>query len=135
MGKEVKFLTAEEMVQRHKNQEDPFSLVLDKWTRIQSCLNIAFTREDYLDILEASQIPIPFCMELGARDACHLCPLKHICQPPDEGLESFWSGMYRLLQAYAWAGDFIDPEPLKRIVSELISRVREARESLNTGPR
>jgi hypothetical protein len=129
MIKDVKLMTADEMQDRHQRQEDPFGLVLDKWSRIQSFLGSAFSQEDFVTILEAAQIPIPFCLDLESRNACSLCPIIRVCQSPKDGLESLWSGVFRLLQAYAWAGDFLNPEPLKNMVAELIAHIRDARES------
>lgn len=129
MIKEVKLMTSEEMQTRHQKQEDPFRLVLDKWSRIQSFLTTAFSQEDFVSILEAAQVPIPFCLDLGSRNACNLCPIIRICQSPKDGMESLWSGVFRLLQAYAWAGDFLNPEPLKNMVAELIAHIQDAQGS------
>jgi hypothetical protein len=129
MLREVKLMTPEEMQARYQRQEDPFRLVLDKWSRIQSFLGRAFSQEDFVAILEAAQVPIPFCLDLGARNACTLCPIITICQSHQEGVESLWSGVYRLLQAYAWAGDFLSPEPLKNMIAELIAHIRDAQGS------
>jgi len=129
MIKEVKLMTSEEMVARHQRREDPFQLVLDKWFRIQSFLARAFSQEDFVSILEAAQVPIPFCLDLESRNACNLCPIGQICQSSQEGFESLWSGVFRLLQAYAWAGDFLNPEPLKNMVAELIAHIQDAQGS------
>ena len=82
MLSEVKLMTPEEMQTRHQKQEDPFRLVLDKWSRIQSFLGRAFSQEDFVAVLEAAQVTIPFCLDLGARNACTLCPIIRICQSP-----------------------------------------------------
>lgn len=120
-------MTAEEMQRRYQEGEDPMDLVIEKWVRIRDCLPFAFTREDFVEILQAAQVPIPFCQEHGARRECHRCPIHRLCQAEEE--ESMWSGLWRLLQAYAWAGDLLPLEPLQgaveRFVKELIDCKRE----------
>ncbi len=120
-------MTKEEIIERYRKGEDPFDLVVEKWVRIEDFLGLAFSREDFIDILTAIHVPIPFCMEYGVRGECFKCPIVKICVPEEEGKESFWSALCRLIQAYAWAGDFLSQEPLRRIVGEFVETLKSYR--------
>ncbi len=127
-------ITSEEMVERINRKEDPFSLVIDKWERLARFLDGAFTLEDYNIFLAGCQVTIPFCYMYGAKDECHRCPLVKICQGTEEEEESLWSGLYRLIQAYGWAGDFLPPEPLKQYVHKFLETLKSLRQA-SRGPR
>ena len=117
-------MTTEEMEDRVGKREDPLGLVIDKWERLARFLDQAFTLEDFNIFLAGCQVTIPFCYMYGAKDECHRCPLVEICQGSEEQDESMWSGLYRLIQAYGWAGDFLSPEPLKDYVHKFLGTLR-----------
>ena len=119
-------MTEEEMNSRTEQKEDSFELVIDKWQRIHEYLSSAFTRDDYVTALEASHVVIPFCRTYATSRNCSACPILFICQGEDDEGESLWSGMYRLLQAYAWAGDFLSPEPLLGYLSRFLDALKQA---------
>jgi len=121
-------MTEEEMSQRTEQKEDSFGLVIEKWQRIHQYLNGAFTRDDYVDALEAAQVVIPFCRTYAACRNCNDCPILLICQGEDDVRESLWSGLYRLLQAYAWAGDFLAPEPLLDYLGRFLDALKRTNE-------
>ena len=121
-------MTEEEMDSRTERKEDSFGLVIEKWRRIHQHLNLAFTRDDYVTALEASHVVIPFCRTYAVSRNCSDCPILLICQGEDENGESLWSGMYRLLQAYAWAGDFLSPEPLLGYLGRFLDALKRASE-------
>jgi hypothetical protein len=127
-------ITSEEMTERFNRKEDPFCLVIDKWERLARFLNQAFTLEDYNIFLAGCQVTIPFCYIYGAKDECHRCPLVEICQGIEEEEESMWSGLYRLIQAYGWAGDCLPPEPLKQYVQKFLETLKSLRQA-SRGPR
>ncbi|MBI4775727.1 MAG: hypothetical protein HY788_16410 [Deltaproteobacteria bacterium] len=121
-------MTEEEMTLRTGQKEDSFDLVIEKWQRIHQYLNHAFTRDDYVVALEASQVVIPFCRTYAAHRNCSNCPILLICQGEDVEGESLWSGLYRLLQAYGWAGDFLAPEPLLDYLGRFLDALKRANE-------
>ena len=127
-------ITSEEMTERINRKEDPFCLVIDKWERLARFLDRAFTLEDYNIFLAGCQVTIPFCYMYGVKDECHRCPLVEICQGPEEEDESLWSGLYRLIQAYGWAGDFLPPEPLKHYVQKFLETLKSLQQT-SRGPR
>ena len=119
-------MTPEEMESRITRNDDPFELVVEKWERLASFLEMAFTLDDYNVFLAGCQVPIPFCQMYGAQNRCDLCPIMHLCQGTDEDRESMWSGLSRMIQAYGWAGDMLPPEPLKNYVQRFIRALTEA---------
>ena len=127
MGDRSILLTPDEMESRFAMDEDPFDLVIEKWERLEKYLERAFTLDDFSVFLAASQVPIPFCHIYGARGKCSLCPVAEICRGGEEDEETLWGGLYRLIQAYGWAGDILHPEPLKRYLRRFIESLKELR--------
>jgi hypothetical protein len=127
-------MTPEEMEDRLSKKEDPFSLVIDKWERLARFLYQAFTLEDFNIFLVGCQVTIPFCHIYGTKNECHRCPVLEICQGSEEQEESMWSGLYRLIQAYGWAGDFLPPEPLRQYVHKFLETLKSLRQA-SRGPR
>ena len=121
-------ISAEEMKARFERKEDPFDLTLEKWERLERFLRSAFTLDDYNVFLAGCQVAIPFCQMYAVNEECEDCPLFELCQGIDEDEETLWSGLYRLIQAYGWAGDMLPPEPLKNYVQRFVQVLQETRD-------
>ena len=120
-------ISAEEMEER-SSHEDALELTIEKWERLGAFLERAFTLDDYNMFLAGCQVTIPFCVKYGASGQCDLCPLVALCQGLDEDSnETMWSGLFRLIQAYGWAGDMLPPEPLRQYVQRFIEVLRQKR--------
>jgi hypothetical protein len=121
------FISAEEMEKR-ASHEDPLDLTIEKWERLDAFLERAFSLDDYNMFLAACQVTIPFCVKYGASGECDLCPLVALCQGLEEDSdEPMWSGLFRLIQAYGWAGDMLPPEPLRQYVQRFIEVLKQKR--------
>ncbi len=120
-------MTAEEMEERFEQKEDPFDLVIEKWERLEKFLDSAFTLDDFSTFLAGCQVSIPFCRMYASRGRCDLCPVTELCQGLEDEEETMWSGLYRLIQAYGWAGDMLPPDQLKDYIRTFIESIRELR--------
>ena len=119
-------ISAEEMEER-SDHEDPLELTIEKWERLGSFLERAFSLDDYNIFLAGCQVTIPFCQKYGEHGKCELCPLVALCQGLDDDSETMWSGLFRLIQAYGWAGDMLPPEPLRQYVQRFIEVLKQKR--------
>lgn len=117
-------MSEQEMMEKYQRGEDHFELVIEKWNRIRDFLDFAFSKEDFVSVLRAAYVIIPFCLELGKRNQCFKCPIKKVCVPEGDK-ESFWMALVRLLHAYALAGDFLPPEPIRRVVSQFVDTLKD----------
>jgi len=123
-------LTFKEIITRYSRGENGFDLTLDKWVRIRGSLNSALTLSHFKEILEASVIKTPFCVE--NQDNCAICPLMAICS---RGHEGSFGKFIRAVQAYCIAGDILPKSTLlglaDQIISELESCKRESLQNLS----
>jgi hypothetical protein len=122
--------TFQEIVTRYEKGENPFDLTLEKWVRIREFLKSASTMTHYREILGASMVKVPLCLEY--HDNCAKCPLQAICNRGKEG--SFGKFMCAI-QAYCIAWDLLPKSPLlglaDRIISELESCKKESLRKLS----
>lgn len=116
-------MTASEMQERYRGEEDPFDLTLEKWARIRRVLDRSVTLRDFQAVFNAAAIPTPFCYEHQVR-GCYGCPLETICA---RGRGEKFIRMMRIIQAYVLAGDMLPKEPLTSEVDNFVLELEMAR--------
>ncbi len=76
----TQLMTFAEMQDRYQNKEDPFVLTTEKWARIRQFADTARTSSDFQELLQATNIAVPFCFQYQRRN-CLGCPLESLCGP------------------------------------------------------
>ncbi|HSR11295.1 MAG TPA: hypothetical protein VLS90_07595 [Thermodesulfobacteriota bacterium] len=105
-----KLLEFDEMVNRHKQGEDPFELAIEKWVRIRDYLLKKANPERYKEAFHCGCTKILFCVDY--KDRCPFCPLEKICF---DG-QSLYYQVMRSLQVYSLAGAVLPRGPLIELI-------------------
>ena len=105
-----KLLEFDEMVNRHKQGEDPFELAIEKWVRIRDYLLKKANPERYKAAFHCGCTKILFCVDY--KDRCPFCPLEKICF---DG-QSLYYQVMRSLQVYSLAGAVLPRGPLIELI-------------------
>ena len=111
-----------EIQRRYENEEDPFDLTMEKWIRIRQFADTAQTLRDFQQLLDASNVAVPFCIEYQRRD-CVGCPLERLCGP-GRGEKLF--RVMKLIQTHylaILAGNTVPKEPLVTEIEELMEQL------------
>ena len=111
-----------EIQRRYENEEDPFDLTMEKWIRIRQFADAAQTLRDFQQLLDASNVAVPFCIEYQRKD-CVGCPLERLCGP-GRGEKLF--RVMKLIQTHylaILAGNTVPKEPLVAEIEELMEQL------------
>ncbi len=111
-----------EIQRRYENEEDPFDLTMEKWIRIRQFADTAQTLRDFQQLLDASNVAVPFCIEYQRKD-CVGCPLERLCGP-GRGEKLF--RVMKLIQTHylaILAGNTVPKEPLVAEIEELMEQL------------
>ena len=106
----TKLLTLEDMEERHKGGEDPFSLAIEKWIRIRDFLHEKSIPSRYREAFHCASTKILFCLDYKGH--CLLCPLESICSDN----QSLYYQIMRHLQVYSLAGSFLPRTPILEMI-------------------
>ena len=117
-----KLLDLDEMVDRHKQGEDPFDLAIEKWVRIRDFLTRKADSASYREAFQCGSTKILFCLDY--QDHCPLCPLERVCFDS----QSLYYQIMRFLQVYALAGKMLPREPLIELINSYIRDLNGYRE-------
>jgi len=123
----TQLMTISEMQIRYQRKEDPFDLAIEKWIRIRQFLNTASTLGEFKELLQATNIAVPFCFEYQKND-CLGCPLESICGP---GKEEKLFKIMRLIQIHhlaILAGNMLPNGPLISKIDGLIGELKMLKE-------
>ena len=107
---------------RYENKEDPFDLTMEKWIRIQQFADTAQTLRDFQQLLDASNVAVPFCFEYQRND-CSGCPLESLCGP---GRGEQLLKVMKLIQTHylaILAGNTVPKGPLSTEIEELMEQL------------
>lgn len=118
----VKLLDLEEMRRRHKEGEDPFDLIIEKWLRIREYLAERGDAHRYQEAFQSAMGKILFCLDY--KDLCLFCPLERICLDD----QSLYHRVLQHLQAYACADPPLPPAPLMDLIDSYILDLKRYRE-------
>jgi hypothetical protein len=119
MGELMRF---SEIQRRYENKEDPFDLTMEKWIRIRQFADTAQTLGDFQQLLDASNVAVPFCTEYQRKD-CVGCPLESLCGP-GRGEQLF--KVMKLIQTHylaILAGNTVPKGPLIEQIEELMGQL------------
>ena len=111
-----------EIQRRYENEEDPFDLTMEKWIRIRQFADTAQTLGDFQQLLDASNVGVPFCIEYQRKD-CVGCPLENLCGP---GRGEKLLKVMRLIQTHylaILAGNSVPKGPLITEIEELMEQL------------
>jgi hypothetical protein len=117
-----KLLDLEEMRRRHKDGEDPFDLIIEKWRRIREYLAERGDTQRYLEAFKSATDKILFCLDY--KDRCLFCPLERICLDD----QSLYHWVLQHLEAYASADPPLPAEPLMELIDSYIEDLERYRE-------
>jgi len=106
----TKLLSLEDMEERHKGGEDPFSLAIEKWIRIRDFLREKSIPSRYREAFHCASTKILFCLDYKGH--CLLCPLESICSDD----QSLYYQIMRHLQVYSLAGSFLPRTPILEMI-------------------
>lgn len=110
----TKLLSLEEMEQRHKGGEDPFSLAIEKWVRIRDFLREKSVPSRYREAFQCASTKILFCLDYQGH--CLPCPLEPICSDN----QSLYYQIMRHLQVYSLAGCLLPRAPILEMIDTYI---------------
>jgi len=111
-----------EIQRRYENEEDPFDLTMEKWIRIRQFADTAQTLGDFQQLLDASNVAVPFSIEYQRKD-CVGCPLENLCGP---GRGEKLLKVMRLIQTHylaILAGNSVPKGPLITEIEELMEQL------------
>jgi hypothetical protein len=111
-----------EIQRRYENKEDPFDLTMEKWLRIRQFAGTAQTLRDFQQLLDASNVAVPFCFEYQGKD-CVGCPLESLCGP---GRGEQLLKVMKLIQTHylaILAGNTVPKERLVEEIEELMGQL------------
>jgi hypothetical protein len=111
-----------EIQRRYENKEDPFDLTMEKWIRIRQFADTAQTLRDFQQLLDASNVAVPFCFEYQRND-CSGCPLESLCGP---GRGEQLLKVMKLIQTHylaILAGNTVPKGPLSTEIQELMEQL------------
>jgi hypothetical protein len=117
-----KLMDFNEMEQKYSSGEDSLELTLEKWTRIYTYLESAFSLEHFNEALHAAMVPLFLCVEYRGR--CEMCPIYKICE---KGRSEIFNKVVRIMQSYTIAGDILPKEPLLGIVENFLDELEKCR--------
>lgn len=117
-----KLLDLDEMVDRHKQGEDPFDLAIEKWVRLRDFLTRKADPARYREAFQCGSTKILFCLDY--QDHCPLCPLERVCFDS----QSLYYQIMRFLQVYTLAGKMLPREPLIELINSYIRDLNGYRE-------
>jgi len=106
----TKLLSLEDMEERYKGGEDPFSLAIEKWIRIRDFLREKSIPSRYREAFHCASTKILFCLDYKGH--CLLCPLESICSDD----QSLYYQIMRHLQVYSLAGSFLPRTPILEMI-------------------
>lgn len=112
-----------EIQRRYENKEDPFDLTIEKWIRIRQFADSAESLSDFQQLLDASNVAVPFCFEYQGKD-CVGCPLESLCGP-GRGEKLF--KVMKLIQTHYFAilaGNTVPKGPLISKIDELMGELQ-----------
>jgi hypothetical protein len=112
-----------EIQRRYENKEDPFELTMEKWIRIRQFADTAQTLGYFQQLLDASNVAVPFCFEYQGKD-CFGCPLESLCGP-GRGEKLF--KVMKLIQTHylaILAGNTVPKGPLIEQIEELMEQLQ-----------
>jgi len=111
-----------EIQRRYENREDPFDLTIEKWIRIRQFVDTAQSLRDFQQLLDASNVAVPFCFEYQGK-GCLGCPLESLCGP-GRGEKLF--KVMKLMQTHylaILAGNTMPKDPLIGEIEELMGEL------------
>lgn len=112
-----------EIQRRYEKKEDPFDLTIEKWIRIRQFADTAQTLREFQQLLDASNVAVPFCFEYQRKD-CLGCPLESLCGP-GKGERLF--EVMKLIQTHYFAilaGNTLPKDPLIGEIDELMGELQ-----------